>query len=82
MRYMKELVFDFSFQNCQLQQSWPVQDNTICVGPRCQCVKQQRPDRKATLRIHRRRVRVPEWVTVSCLHLVSNAVKNFEVHCC
>ena len=64
VRHMYELTLNFTFQSCHLQKDWPIAQDTVCVGPRCQCAGQKTQSRVASISLkgRARKVRVPEWV--------------------
>ena len=41
VRHMYELTLNFTFQSCHLQKDWAIAQDTVCVGPRCQCAGQK-----------------------------------------
>lgn len=79
VRHMYELTLNFTFQSCHLQKDWAIAQDTVCVGPRCQCAGQKTRSRVASIALKGcpRKVRVPEWV-------VSNGSSDLVWHllCC
>ena len=65
MSHMAELMFQVTFQGCELQKDWHIPEQSAVLGPRCQCYRQARIDRRRRWRKLGRYLTLPEWVFVS-----------------
>lgn len=80
VRHMYELTLNFTFQSCHLQKDWPIAQDTVCVGPRCQCAGQKTQSRVASISLKGSCARMGGIKWIFAFGLAFDLVQNYFEH--